>query len=127
MRLVLLLAAATLAVPRAAAAQDVVLVQHVTNVAVVRANGALMVTAGGTVPIAGFTNPALRPRTDLVKVAGGYVVDFVATAPPRGAPLTQVETRIVVTLRIEPVDAEKIRFVQVRGALGSRTVQVPAQ
>jgi hypothetical protein len=48
----------------------------------------------------------------------------VAT-PPRGASVAQVETSIVVTLRIEPAEAETLRFVQVRGALGSRTVQVP--
>ena len=118
--------AAVLLFPAAAFAQDVVLVQHVTNVSVVRAGGALMVTAGGTVPIAGFTNPALRPRPDLVRVEGGYVVDFIATAPPRGSAVPQVETPIVVTLRIEPGEAENIRVVQVRAALGSRTVQVPA-
>lgn len=123
MRFVLALAT-TLALPHAAHAQDVVLVQHVTNVQLARAGGALTVTAGGTVPIAGFTNPALKPRPDLVKVDGGYVLDFVATPPPRGTPVAQVETRIVVTLRIEAAEAEAIRFVQVRGALGSRTVQV---
>lgn len=105
-------------------AQDVVLVQHVTNVTLARSGGALLVTAGGTVPIAGFTNPALKPRPDLVKVEGGYVLDFVATPPPRGTQVAQVESRIVVTLRIEPAEAEKLRFVQVRAALGSRTVQV---
>jgi hypothetical protein len=120
----LLTSAAVLALPHAARAQDVVLVQHVTNVTLARAGGALLVTAGGTVPIAGFTNPALKPRADLVKVEGGYVLDFIATPPPRGTQVAQVESRIVVTLRIEPEQAEKIRFVQVRGALGSRTVQV---
>ncbi|HEY7608362.1 MAG TPA: hypothetical protein VIF14_03950 [Alphaproteobacteria bacterium] len=124
MRLLFLLAVAAFALPEAAHAQDVVLVQHVSSVALARAGGALLVTAGGTVPIAGFTNPALKPRPDLVKVAGGYVLDFVAT-PPRGASVAQVETSIVVTLRIEPAEAETLRFVQVRGALGSRTVQVP--
>ncbi len=119
--------AAALAAPPAAFAQDIVLVQHVTNVSLVRADGALLVTAAGTVPIAGFTRPALRPRPDLVKVEGGYVLDFVATPPPRGAYVAQVESRIVVTFRIEPGAAEAIRAVQVRGALGSRTVQVPAK
>jgi hypothetical protein len=123
MRVPFALAAAVLFAP-AAFAQDVVLVQHVTNVSAVRQGGALLVTAAGTVPIAGFTNPALRRRPDLVRVEGGYVVDFIATAPPRGTPVPQVETRIVVTLRIEPAEAENIRVVQVRGALGSRTVQV---
>jgi hypothetical protein len=118
----LALLAATLPLP--AAAQDVVLVQHVTGVSLARAGGALVVTASGTVPIAGFTQPLLKPRPDLVKVEGGYVLDFVATAPPRGSTVAQVETRLVVTLRIEPADAETIRFVQVRGALGSRAVQV---
>ncbi len=127
MRLVFLLIAAALAAPAAVSAQSVVLVQHVTNVSVVRAGDALMVTAGGTVPIAGFSNPALKPRPDLVKVAGGYVLDFVATPPPRGSAVAQVETRIVVTFRIAPREAEAIRFVQVRGAFGSRTVQVPKQ
>jgi hypothetical protein len=122
MRLFFLLAA--LLPPHAAFAQDVVLVQNVTNVSLARAGGAVLVTAGGTVPIAGFTNPALKPRPDLVKVAGGYVLDFVATPPPRGGAVAQVETRIVVTFRIEGAEAEAIRFVQVRGALGSRTVQV---
>jgi len=120
-----LVTAAALLLPHSAAAQDVVLVQHITNVSLARAGGALMVTASGTVPIAGFTNAVLKPRADLVKVEGGYVLDFVATPPPRGTPAALVETRIVVTLRIEPEQAEKLRFVQVRGALGSRTVQVP--
>jgi hypothetical protein len=124
MRLVAVLFACVAAVPQAAAAQDVVLVQHVTGVSIARAGGALLVTAGGTVPIAGFTKPQLRPRPDLVAVAGGYVLDFVATPPPRGSAVAQVETRIVVTVRIEPAEAENIRFVQVRAALGSRTVQV---
>lgn len=118
---------AALALPQAAFAQDIVLVQHVTNVTLVRAGGALLVTAAGTVPIAGFTNARLRPRPDLVKVEGGYVLDFVATPPPRGSYVAQVETRIVVTFRIEPAEAEAIRAVQVRGALGSRAVQVPAK
>ena len=125
MRFVLAIAAAVVA-PTLAFAEDVVLVQHVTNVSAVCQGGALLVTAGGTVPIAGFTNPALRPRPDLVRVEGAYVVDFIATAPPRGSAVPQVETPIVVTLRIEPGEAEKIRVVQVRAALGSRTVQVPA-
>ena len=125
MRIAALLAfIAALALPRAAFAEDVVLVQHVTNVTLARAGGAIVVTAGGTVPIAGFTNPVLKPRPDLVKVDGGYVLDFVATAPPRGTQVAQVESRIVVTLRIEAEQAEKIRFVQVRATLGSRTVQV---
>jgi len=119
------LALAALLLPHAALAQDVVLVQHVTNVTLARSGGALLVTAGGTVPIAGFTNPALKARPDLVKVEDGYVLDFVATPPPRDAVVAQVESRIVVTLRIEPAEAEKLRFVQVRAALGSRTVQVP--
>lgn len=123
----LLAAIAALAVPHAASAQDIVLVQHVTSVTLARAAGALMVTAGGTVPIAGFTNAVMRPRPDLVKVEGGYVLDFVATPPPRGTIVAQVESRIVVTFRIEPEEAEKLRFVQVRAALGSRTVQVPAK
>ena len=123
MRIPLVLA--VLALPRAALAQDIVLVQHVTNVTLARAGGAIMVTAGGTVPIAGFTNPVLRPRPDLVKVEGGHVLDFVATPPPRGTYVAQLESRIVVTLRIAPEEAEKIRFVQVRAALGSRAVQVP--
>ena len=122
MRFKLLLA--TLAAPAAAHAQDMVLVQHVTGVQLARSAGAIVVTAGGTVPIAGFTNPALKPRPDLVKVDGGYVLDFVATPPPRGSMVAQVESRIVVTHRIEPAEAEKLRFVQVRAALGSRTVQV---
>jgi hypothetical protein len=123
----LLPALAALVLPHAAFAQDVVLVQHVNNVTLVRAGGALLVTAGGTVPISGFTNPVLKPRPDLVKVEGGYVVDFVATPPPRGTEVAQAETRIAVTIRIERDQAEKLRFVQVRGALGSRTVQVPAK
>ena len=123
MRFALVLVAA-LALPHAALAQDVVLVQHVTNVTLARGGGAILVTAGGTVPIAGFTNPVLKPRPDLVKVDGGYVLDFIATAPPRGTQVAQVESRIVVTFRIEAEQAEKIRFVQVRAALGSRTVQV---
>ncbi|MBL8664717.1 MAG: hypothetical protein JNM29_17930 [Candidatus Odyssella sp.] len=126
-RTALLAATAALAVPPAAHAQDIVLVQHVTNVTLARAGGAILVTAGGTVPIAGFTNPLMRPRPDLVKVEGGYVLDFVATPPPRGTIVAQVETRIVVTFRIEPEEAEKLRFVQVRAALASRTVQVPAK
>lgn len=124
-RFVFLAAIAALVFPHAAFAQGVVLVQHVTNVSLVRAGGALLVTAAGTVPIAGFTNPPLRPRPDLVKVEGGYVLDFVAAPPPRGTYAAQVETRIVVTLRIAPAEAEAIRAVQVRGTLGSRIVQVP--
>ena len=121
----LLAAVAALALaPATARAQDVVLVQHVTAVSAVRVDGAITVTASGTVPIAGFTNPALKSRPDLVKVDGGYVLDFIATPPPRGRPVAQVETRITVTFRIEPRQAEKLRIVQVRGALGSRTVQV---
>ncbi len=123
MRIALLLAA--LALPHAAFAQDIVLVQHVTSVTLTRAGGALLVTAAGTVPIAGFTNPALRARPDLVKVEGGHVLDFVAQPPPAGSVVAQVETRIVVTLRIEPEQAEKLRFVQVRATLDSRAVQVP--
>jgi len=116
--------AAAVAIPQAVHAQDVVLVQHVTNVTLARTGGALLVTAGGTVPIAGFTNAVLKPRPDLVKVDGGYVLDFVATPPPHGSEVAQVESRIVVTFRIEAEQSEKIRFVQVRAALGSRTVQV---
>jgi hypothetical protein len=123
MRFKLLLSASLIA-PAAAQAQDVVLVQHVTGVQLARSGGAILVTAGGTVPIAGFTRPALQPRPDLVRVEGGYVVDFVAKPPPRDTYVAQVESRIVATLRIEPPAADKIRFVQVRGALGSRTVQV---
>lgn len=123
MRFAISLAVLTFVLPQPAAAQDSVLVQHVTNVSLARAGGALVVTAGGTVPIAGFTQPLLKPRLDLVKVEGGYVLDFVGTPPPRGSMVAQVETRLTATLRIEP--AEAIRFVQVRGALGSRTVQVP--
>jgi hypothetical protein len=120
-----LAAAAIFAAPAAAFAQDIVLVERVTGVALLRQDGALVVTAGGTVPIAGFTNPALKPRPDLVKAEGGYVLDFVATPPPHGTSAAPVEARIVVTLRIEPAEAEPLRFVQVRGALGSRTVQIP--
>ena len=121
----LLAAVAVLAwAPATALAQDVVLVQHVTAVSAVRVDKTITVSASGTVPIAGFTNPALRARPDLVKVDGGYVLDFVATPPPRGSPVAQVETRLTVTFRIEPRDAEKLRIVQVRAALGSRTVQV---
>ena len=118
------LAAVLAALAAPAAAQDIVLVQHVTSVTLARAGGALLVTAAGTVPIAGFTNPVLRARPDLVRVEGGHVLDFVATPPPRGTYVAQVETRIVVTLRIEPEQAEKIRFVQIRAAFGSRTVQM---
>lgn len=126
-RTALLAATAVLAVPPAAHAQDIVLVQHVTNVTLVRAGGAIVVNAAGTVPIAGFTNPVMRPRPDLVKVEGGYVLDFVATPPPRGTIVAQVETRLTATFRIGPEEAEKLRFVQVRAALASRTVQVPAK
>jgi hypothetical protein len=116
------------AAPAASAvAQDVVLVQHVIGVTAVRAGDAVVVSAIGTVPIAGFTNPALRARPDLVKVEGGHVLDFVATPPPRGSPVAQVERRLTVTLRIEAPEAEKLRIVQVRGALGSRTVQITAK
>src|SRR5690242_3999296 len=102
MRIPLILAVlAGLAAPPIAHAQDVVLVQHVTNMTLARAGGALLVTAAGTVPIAGFANPELRARPDLVKVDGGLVLDFVAQPPPRGTVVAQVETRIVVTLRIE--------------------------
>jgi hypothetical protein len=55
------------------------------------------------------------------------VLDFVATAPPRGSPVAQVETRLTVTLRIEAPGATELRIVQVRGALGSRTVQIAAK
>jgi hypothetical protein len=121
------LIALALLLPAAASAQEAILVQHVVSVSAVRAAGAVLVTAGGTVPIAGFTAPALRARPDLVTVEGGYVLDFIATPPPRGMPVTEVETRIVATFRIAPAEAETLRFVQVRGALGSRTVQVPAK
>ena len=66
------------------AAQETILVQNVVSVTVARDSGALVVTAAGTVPIAGFAKPALKPRPDLVRVEGGYVLDFVAAAPPRG-------------------------------------------
>lgn len=108
-----------------AAAQEIILVQHVVSVTVARAGGALLVTASGTVPVTGFSNPALRARPDLVKVDGGYVFDFVAAPPPRDKPQTQVETRLSATFRIEGAAAESVRVVQVRAALGSRTVQVP--
>jgi hypothetical protein len=121
------LAAAALPPPPTAHAQDVVLVQHVTAVNVARAGEAIVVTATGTVPIAGFANPALRARPDLVKVEGGYVLDFVATPPRLGNPVPQVEARLVATVRIEPREAANIRFVQVRAALGSRAVQVTAK
>jgi hypothetical protein len=124
MRFLFSLAAVTAAFVAPAAAQDIVLVQHVTGVTVARAGGALVVTAAGTVPIAGFTSPVLKARPDLVKVEGVYVVDFVATAPPRGSAVAQVETRLAATLRIEADNAAAIRSIQVRGALGSRTVQV---
>lgn len=124
MRLAFSVACIALALPQTAAAQDVVLVQHMTGLTVARAGGALVVTASGTVPIAGFTAPVLKARPDLVKVEGVYVLDFVATAPPRGSAVAQVETRLTATLRIEAADAASIRAVQVRGALGSRTVQV---
>lgn len=121
------LVAVLIAAAAPAQAQDVVLVQHVTAVAAVRDADGVVVSATGTVPIAGFTNPALRARPDLVRVEGGYVLDFVATAPPRGKPAAQVETRLTVTLRIEPPEAERLRIVQVRGALGSRTVPIAAK
>lgn len=107
------------------AAQDSILVQHVVGVTVARTGEALVVTAAGTVPIAGFANAALRPRPDLATVEGGYVLDFVATPPPRDKPTAQVVTRLAATFRIEPREAGTIRVVQVRGALGSRTVQAP--
>jgi hypothetical protein len=124
MRFLLSLAALTAAFAAPAAAQDIVLVQHITGVTVARVGGALVINAAGTVPIAGFTAPVLKARPDLVKVEGGYVLDFVATAPPRGSAVAQVETRLVASIRIEAADAAAIRVVQVRGALGSRTVQV---
>ena len=117
-------AAAIAALAWPAAAQETILVQHVVGVTVARQGEALVVTAAGTVPIAGFANPALRPRPDLVKVEGGHVFDFVATAPPRDKPQAQVETRLTATFRIEAGAAARV--VQVRAALGSRTVQVPA-
>jgi hypothetical protein len=124
MRFVLALASLSAAVAAPAAAQDVVLVQHVTSVTFARTGGTLVVTAAGTVPIAGFTAPVLKARPDLVRVEGVHVLDFVATAPPRGSAVAQVETRLVAILRIEAADAAAIKAVQVRGALGSRTVQV---
>ena len=117
-------ALAAVVLPHAAFAQELVLVQHVTSVTLARSAGAILVTAAGTVPIAGFTSPALKPRPDLVRVEGGYVLDFVAKPPPRDTYVAQVESRIVVSLRIEPPEADTIRFVQVRAALGSRTVPV---
>ena len=116
-------AAALAALAWPAAAQETILVQHVTGVTVARAGEALVVTAAGTVPIAGFADPALRPRPDLAKVEGGYVFDFVAKPPPRDKAQAQVETRLTATFRIEAGAA--VRVVQVRAALGSRTVQVP--
>jgi len=107
-------------------AQETILVQHVVGVTVARAGGALVVTASGTVPVTGFANPALKPRPDLANVEGGYVLDFVATAPPRDKPQAQVETRLVATFRIEAPAGDAVRVVQVRAALGSRTVQAAA-
>ena len=98
--------------------------QHVVGVTVARAGAALVVTANGTVPVTGFANAMLRPRPDLAKVEGGYVLDFIATAPPRDKPQAQVETRLVATFRIESPTGDAVRIVQVRAALGSRTVQV---
>lgn len=115
-------AAAAWAAP--AAAQDI-LVQHVVGVTVARAGEALVVTAAGTVPVAGFANATLRPRPDLAKVEGGHVFDFVATAPPRDKPQAQVETRLTATFRIDAPHGAAARIIQVRAALGSRTVQVP--
>ena len=113
----------TLAAP--ALGQETILVQHVVSVAVERAGGAVVVTANGTVPVTGFAKPALRARPDLVKVEGGFVLDFVAVAPPRDKPQNQVETRLSATFRIEGAAAAGVRVVQVRAALGSRAVQVP--
>jgi hypothetical protein len=107
-------------------AQETILVQHVVGVTVARAGTALVVTANGTVPVTGFANASLRPRPDLAKVEGGYVLDFIATAPPRDKPQAQVETRLVATFRIEAPAGDSVRIVQVRAALGSRTVQVAA-
>ena len=87
--------------------------------------GAVIVMANGTVPVSGFTKPALRARPDLVTVDGGFVLDFVAAAPPRDKPQNQVETRLSATFRIEGAAAAGVRVVQVRAALGSRAVQVP--
>jgi hypothetical protein len=46
-----LAAAAVFAAPAAAFAQDIVQVERVTGVALLRQDGALVVTAGGTVPV----------------------------------------------------------------------------
>ena len=50
---------------------------------------------------------------------------LVASPPPLGTSVAQVETRIVATIRIAPAEAGRLRFVQVRGARGSRTAPVP--
>lgn len=105
-------------------AQETLLVQHVVGVTVARAGTALVITANGTVPVTGFAKAVLKPRPDLATVAGSYVLDFVATAPPRDKPQAQVETRLVATFRIEAPAGDAVRVVQVRAALGSRTVQV---
>jgi len=110
---------------RPALAQETIFLQHVVSVTVARDGGALVVSANGTVPVTGFAKPALRARPDLVNVEGGYVLDFVAAAPPRDKPQSPVETRLSATFRIEGAGAASVRVVQVRAALGSRTVQVP--
>ena len=117
------LLAAAFATP--AFGQETILVQHVVSVAVERSGGAVIVMANGTVPVSGFTKPALRARPDLVTVDGGFVLDFVAAAPPRDKPQNQAETRLSATFRIEGAAAAGVRVVQVRAALGSRAVQVP--
>jgi len=118
-------AAAAAAAWAAPAAAQQILVQHVVAVTVARTGEAVVVTAAGTVPIAGFTNAMLRPRPDLATVEGGHVFDFVAAPPPRDKPQAQVETRLTATFRIEAPHGATVRVVQVRAALGSRTVQVP--
>lgn len=116
--------AAFLFAAEAARGEDAVLVEHVTSVEAARLAEGLIVTASGTVPFAGFTGATLRKRPDLVRIEGGLVLDFMASPPPRDKPVTQVESRLVASFRLSPAEAETVRFVQVRAASGSRTVQV---
>jgi hypothetical protein len=116
---------AAFALPAAAEAQNVVLVERLLDVAVTRTGDTILVTAQGTVPIAGFSSPELHPRPDLVRVGGGIVLDFTAMPPGRGI-VVPAETRLTAFYRIEPPAAAAIRFVQVRSARSSRTVQVTA-
>lgn len=106
------------------AADRIVLVERIADVTIAREAGELIVTATGIVPISGFARPALRRRPDLVKAEGGIVLDFIAAAPPPDGAVTQVETRLRATIRIAAAEAGPIRFVQVRAAAGSRTLQV---